>query len=165
MSITVIADRSVLTAAFAAAEQVGAPGKLTGLHAPLDGATLGRLDEAWDEIKDMLEAAFDHGSDTARSLFEKALHAVNEIIRSAGDKANTVRDYVLERLRSYANEFVDGVLKQVRTEIVAGNTKMRLSEIHVTQRVMLGSSLSMSLTEAFELTSNGEFQIVTNYIV
>jgi hypothetical protein len=55
MQTTIIAQRSIFEDALAAAEQIGQPGQLKGLNAPLNATLLGRLNDVWDSIKDAIE--------------------------------------------------------------------------------------------------------------
>ena len=163
MHVTVFAERSVLETALAAAEEIGAPGQLTGLSAPLDGATLGRLNDAWDQIKEALNKVFELGEQKARPVIERAWTRADEVIASAGSKAQEVRDALLARLREYLATFVDGMLQQLRPEIRVGQHTLILSQIQLSQKVVLTGSLKAAISEVCALTSGGEFEVVANY--
>jgi hypothetical protein len=163
MQITVIADRSVFDAAIAAAELPIPREGQYALNAPLDGVLSGRVEDAWDKIRDALTHAYEQGKDGARSVLDEAQAAVDSVMASAGSRAREVASALRAKLRSYVATFIDEMLKQVRPSILVGADSLRLSEVHLTQKVVLSGSLKASLTEAFELTSNGEFQVEATY--
>lgn len=164
MQVTLIADESVFETAIAAAEKVGRAGApLRGLNAPLDGATQGRVEEAWEAIRNALESAFRLGRETAKPLLDSAQQIVDQVLETAGAKAKHITEVLRGRIREYLTNFIDDLLKQVRPKIVIGAESLQLSEVQLSQKIVLTSSLKASLTEAFELTSNGEFELSASY--
>ena len=163
MRTTIIAERSVLEVALAAAEQIGQPGQLRGLKAPLDASLLGRLNDVWDGIKDALEKGFEWGREKARPVLEDAGQHAEKAISEAGALAKDLKAALLDRLREYLTTFIDGMLMQIRPDIRVGEAVFSLSQVQLEQRILLTGSLKASLQEAFALTADGELTITAEY--
>ncbi len=165
MRITLIAEPGLFEAAVADAEKIGKPEQLTGLRAPLQGVTLGRLKEAWDTILDSIRKGIEFGVEKVDALVETTWESISAMITSAGNSASELKDYLIERLRQFLATFVDGMLKQVRTEITIGDSIFRLNLLQINQKVVIGGSLKASIKEIITLISNGEIEIEASYSV
>lgn len=163
MQVKVIADHTVFEVALQAADQIGKPGTLEGLNSPLQGALVGWVEEAWDAIATALQQAFEFGAERARPLLDQAQQTMEDVLNKAGPQAQEVKTLLLARLREYLHTFIDGMLQHVRAEIQIGNMTLRLHQVQLSQKLIFGGSLKLSLTEAFGLTSEGELQIDASY--
>jgi hypothetical protein len=163
MQITLIADRSVFEAALAAAARPRARDARYAANAPLDGSIIGRVEEAWEAIRRALTHAYESGRDGARAAVEDAQAVVERIVASAGERGREVVAALRTRLQNYLSAFVDELLKQVRPSVTISDAQLQLSELHLSQKIALSGSLRASLTEAVELTSDGELEIQATY--
>jgi hypothetical protein len=163
MQVTLFADRSVLELAFKAADNIAAPGSLIGLRAPLDGANQARLSQAWVAIKEGLEAVYESGVESSRTVMDGVWQTVDQLIKDAGQAAQTLKDALLAKLAEWRRVVMDGLLRQVIGEITAADIKLKLNSVQISQKVALTGSLKASMTDAFALTSNAELQISASY--
>jgi hypothetical protein len=163
MEIKIIACRSVFEEALAVLETSNSSMTCSGLSAPTDAALLGRLDEAWDWIKKALGKAYDCGAEEAKQFFKEAWTNVEELITGAGVKAKELKDLILERLQLYQAKFIEGMLKQVRAEIIVGGGTLHLTQVQLSQKIAISGSLKASLAEVFNMTSNCEIQVNATY--
>ena len=163
MQISVMADLSIFTSALKKAEQVYPSMRPQGLNAPVDGVLMGRVSQTWEAIKEALQAALDYGSEKAESAFKGAWQEVERTLGDAGAKAGELQVLLMTRLREYLTTFIDGMLQQVRSELRVGTTTLRLSQVQLSQKVTLSTSLKATLKEVIALTSQGELQINASY--
>jgi hypothetical protein len=134
-----------------------------GLAAPLDGALKGRVAEVWDSIEAALRTSYERGRDHAKSLVEAAILRAEKLMDEAGTRARDVQAFLLERLHAYVAAFTHGALANVMTVVEAGNQRLSLTRIQLSQKLVLGGSLKASLTDIFDLTSSGEIEIQVEY--
>src|SRR4051794_20702977 len=101
MQMSIMADASVVEVALQAAEQVGTPERLGGLNAPPDAATRGRLEEAWEAIKERLRSVVGAEAVEIDRLRREAQQIVDEVIATAADRASDLKQLLMARLQEY----------------------------------------------------------------
>jgi hypothetical protein len=165
MNISVIADQSVFTNAIRQAEQVSNVTTMSGLMAPLDTTVQGRLDEAWGEITSLLKRCVEGGREKTVALYETVQLRVEQLIKESGSRSHDLEAVLIERLRQYQATFIDGMFKQVKSEVRIGATVLCISQIELNQKISLGGTLKACLTEAVALTSSGEMEVSATYTI
>lgn len=163
MQATLIADRSIFESALAESSRVGVDVPLHGLHAPIDAKFLGILEEAWESVSSLLEAAFNAVTEGTEEIRQAALVVLDKVLAESGNRTADLTAALRERLRAYVAHLIDGMLHLVRPTIEIAGLTLQVSELNVSQKVLLGGSLKVALIEAIAITSSGEFMIDATY--
>lgn len=163
MQITIIASSTVFDQSVRAAREVGKGGGADGLAAPLGGVLLGALQEAWDVVESALKAGFRQGKANAHALLESAKEKVDALIDQAGVHGREVEEMLIQRMQTFAVNFVHGSLAGVPAELKVGGGTLALANVSFTQKLVVSGSFKAALTELFAMTSQGEVQIEVMY--
>ncbi len=164
MQITVIVSKNAFDSALAMAESIRRLSDTAGgLGSLLDGALIGWVEEAWEAVRVALDRVYRLGSEAAQSAFQSADQAIDRVLAAAGNRAADVADALRARLAGYVTALVDEMLKQVRPKLAIGEDTFRLTEVQVSQKLVLGGTLKTSLREALALTSSSEFNVDASY--
>lgn len=164
MDVSLVVDPDVFERAKAAARHVK-PYSISseGLHAPLDGALEGRIDDAWGEIESALNKGYQLGKEKAREVLNKALQRVDEIIHGAGAKSLMVLQGILQRLHTFNQTFVQGALERFPNQVSISGVAYQLNTLNFTQKIIMSGSLAISLEKVFEMVAEGEIAVGANY--
>jgi hypothetical protein len=164
MQITVIVDKSAFDAAIAVAERIGLQNeRVKGLEAPVDGALFGWVEEAWEAVRRALDRAYQFGADAATEAVQTAEKVIDRVMSDAGKRASEVAAALRAKIAGYVAGLIDEMLKQVRPNLKIGEGTLKLSEVQISQKLVIGGSLKASLKEALALTSSSEFNIDASY--
>lgn len=164
MQIPVIVDRTAFENAIAAAEAIGRRDAVVkGLEAPVDGALNGWIEDAWESMRRAFDRAYQLGKDGAQEAIKKAEEMIERVLNEAGKRAQEVVVALRAKIAGYLSTLIDEMLKQVRPVLMVGDGILKLAEVQVSQKLVMGGSLKTSLQEAIELTSNSEFNIEASY--
>jgi hypothetical protein len=163
MQYTLYVSSDLIEIALKRADDAGSPATLHGLSAPIYGGLMARADALWEQIKEELTTTYSRARDQTQEILHKLGQSIDDLLKLAGNKARDVSEYLLAKLREYITAIVDGMLRQVRSEITIGSTTLPLAQIELSERIVLGGSLKTSLADTFELTSNGELAVAASY--
>ena len=163
MSLVVVVDMSVLNNAIEHAGKLGESEPLSGMNAPLDGITRGRVSEVWASMTTAIRKAFELGEERARQYLDDALATCREVLRQAGAAAVEVERALKERLRDLIRSYIDGALGVMQSSVRIGDRELVVASIAVEQKVLLGGDLTLSLEQAFKLAASGEIKVATTY--
>lgn len=133
------------------------------LNAPFDAALVGRIDEAWEFVKESVLDGAKRAADDVGGSVDAVWAKVSELIRTAGTKARLVEEGLLERMRVYAAGLQKSMLAQVMGELSVGGTMLSLTSIELTQSVRVEGSLKASLTELVHVSKNGSLELSASY--
>jgi len=164
MEIETIVDESSFETALRMARDTGTRTKLRSLSAPLQGAMLGWVDEAWDRVEAVLRKAYRASRDALGGLRQEALAAVDSVLAKAGQKASEVEAALREKIEAYLRNFVDGALKRVPAAIDVGGSSLSLAKVQLTHKLVMTGSLKTSLDGALMLTTGGELTVQGEYV-
>jgi hypothetical protein len=163
MEVVAIIGPSDVEGALAKASEVGGAREIAGLAAPLGGALMGRLSEAWEAVRDAIQESFRRGADAARSLVDSAAEKAERIIDEAGARAADLREALTARLQQYLTALIDRALAKVRGTVAVGGTTLNLSGVEIGQTIKLTGSLKVSIHEICSVTSEGELSVTARY--
>ncbi len=163
MQVTLIVDGSAFEKALRAAEALGLEKIESGMNAPVDGALTGRVQEAWESVRKALERVYRMGVDAARPAIEAAEETIDRVLTEAGRSAGEVALALRAKLRQYVMALVDGMLAQIRAELPIGGRPLQLTEVKLSQKLVVGGSLKASLAEVVALTGNSELVVDATY--
>ena len=164
MQITVIVEKDAFDNAIAVADKVGRRDALVkGLEAPVDGALTGWIEDAWEPVRSAFDRVYQVGKDAAQEAIRKAESKIERVLAEAGKRAGEVAIALRAKIAAYVSALIDEMLKQVRPVLHLGEGTLKLAEVQVSQKLVVGGSLKTSLQEALELTSNSEFNIEASY--
>jgi hypothetical protein len=149
--------------ALATAEALGVPELTRQLNAPLDAALMGRVDEAWEYIKEGVLNGMRRGREEARAVVEDVWTKVSGILAAAGNKARLLEESLFERMRAYNAGLQKSLLQQVPGEVTVGGLVLTLGSLEMTQSVRVEGSLKTTLTDMIQLTSEGSLEIAASY--
>ena len=163
MNLTLVMDAAAFKAAIASTDKLGSADIQKGLNAPLDGVLLGRVEEAWEAVRNALDRAFIHGVESVQSLVESTSAKVDQLLLEAGRRADDVAIALREKIRHYLEALVDQLLKQMKQSIKVGEKELHVNAVSMSQKIVIGGSLKASLTDAISMTSSGEITVNVNY--
>lgn len=163
MQVVAVVTRADVESALAAARAVRFDADLPGLAAPVAGALMGKLAEAWDDIEAALRRGYERGLAAAQSHLDAAIAKAQDLIDDAGHKARDAHAYVLGRLQAYVKDLLDAALAHVKTTLRVGDQTLRLVNVQISQTINLGGSLKASLTEICTMTAEGSLTLVADY--
>jgi hypothetical protein len=162
MNLTIVTSRSVFETAMTKASELGRPGKITGTASFAD-AIQTYLKEAWDRIDEALTMAYRYGRDRAKDLLDAAIVKTEELLERAGSHARDLHAALLERLRLFLRDLIEGSMSLVPDAYQVGEKTFKLTSMKCTQKVMVSGSLKYSLSEVFALVSSGEIAVEAEY--
>lgn len=164
MSVNLIVSPSVFEDALRVGRALGEePYELLGLSAPLDGASVGRLAEAWDVVERALRDSYRRGADWARAGVNAAVEKIEKLLGEAGAKAREIEAALLRKLQEFISRLVDGALELVRESIQVGAFSLTISSVQVQQTIGITGSIKASLQEVCAFASSGQLSVVTSY--
>lgn len=166
MKIVLLMSETAFERALAAGDAGSAPivGS-RGLSALRDASVIAAIEQAWEYARGALQQAYRFGLDTARDVVEAAQRSIDDLIDGCGEAMDDVARQLSQRIRDYLTTLIDEMLQRVRSSIGIGSLTMQLSEIQLTQKVVVGGSWKVSLQEALAVTSSGDLLIEATYRV
>jgi hypothetical protein len=162
MQITIVASRHVFEAASSLARS-SAVEDLDGMASIVNSAWIGRIEEVWDSIEKALKHAFEFGRDKASDLMTAAVLQTENLLAGAGEMAKEVQDAILQRLNTFTNAFIQGMLARVPTSVGIGGVEFALGTVKLNQKLVATGSLKTNLAEVFSLAANGEIEVGAEY--
>lgn len=163
MLTTVAASQAVLDHALTASRVIGTEITIQGLHADLDATLNGWLAEAWDSVERAIKGAFIHGREHAQDLIEISRKRIEQILEEAGNRGRELHALLLERMRAFMNDFLNGALTLMPDKLVVGTRSLSVTSITYKQKINLGGKLETNLLKLCELVSEGEFEVEVEY--
>jgi hypothetical protein len=149
--------------ALAVAEALGVPELTRQLNAPLDAALMGRVDEAWEYIKEGVLNGMRRGREETRAVVEEVWTKVSGILAAAGNKVRLLEEGLFERVRAYNAGLQKSLLQQVPGEIAIGGLVLTLGSLEMTQSVRVEGSLKTTLADMIQVTSDGSLEVAASY--
>jgi hypothetical protein len=163
MNVPVVARREDFELALAAARKIDSGADVTGFASRMDGAFLGRLDEAWSSVEGALRKGYELGKEKAKAALDAAIAEVEQLLADAGSQARELQASLLRRMHEFTQCFIQSAMARVPTVIDVGGARFTLAAVRCTQRLVVTGSITTNLTELFALAANGEIEIATDY--
>lgn len=123
------------------------------------------LKESWFKIEKIVNDSIEYGWDFVKSTLSDLQIHINRVAESLGDMGREFKQKLSEHVRLLINNIFQTLLLSLQNDVTIGNTKYKLSSIELEHKLIISTSVQVSIQSLCQFLAAGELLVRGSYSV